>query len=143
MLKTCSNCQRSFTNTTRHKECGSCRTKKKRVPCPICQQPMKKSAKTCQGCLPRTQSSNPNWKSGKTYHKAGYCLVRCPDHPRSNKHTGYVLEHILVMEAKLGRPLLPSENVHHINGIKDDNRADNLELWLKPQPYKPELLHLP
>lgn len=45
-----------------------------------------------------------------------------------------VKEHTIVMENKIGRKLLPNENVHHINGVKDDNRPENLELWVKSQP---------
>lgn len=44
------------------------------------------------------------------------------------------MEHVYKMSCKLGRPLHKDETVHHINGVKDDNRLGNLELWSKNHP---------
>jgi hypothetical protein len=66
-----------------------------------------------------------NWRGGK--HIAnGYVFVWCPTHPAASR--GYVREHRLVMEKHLGRLLVSPEEIHHINGVKTDNRIKNLEL---------------
>ncbi|RTK95347.1 HNH endonuclease [Candidatus Saccharibacteria bacterium] len=76
----------------------------------------------------------PNYGKGR-YKKNGYVMVFAATHPKTfGKRSKYVLEHILVMEEHLGRYLEADENVHHRNGIKDDNRIENLELWIRPQP---------
>jgi hypothetical protein len=68
------------------------------------------------------------WK-GRLVDKDGYVLIHVKGHPNARKHTPYIFEHRLVMEESLGRFLAPDEVVHHINGVKDDNRIENLQLF--------------
>lgn len=72
---------------------------------------------------------NGNWKGGRVYNKNGYIMVCCPDHPNATLHGHYIVEHRLVMEKYLGRYLKSNEIIHHINGIRDDNRIENLFLY--------------
>lgn len=59
-------------------------------------------------------------------NRQGYVVEYSPDHPHASSRC--VLQHRLVMECVLGRILDPSEIVHHKNGVKTDNRPENLEL---------------
>ena len=105
------------------------------------------STKSC-GCLKvdtwseRNNSSknrgknHPRWKGGISYQD-GYKYLWTLDHPFRSKGKGlgrYVQEHRLVMEKHLGRYLTSEEKVHHKNGIRDDNRIENLELWTGNHP---------
>ncbi|MCY8243526.1 homing endonuclease associated repeat-containing protein [Bacillus haynesii] len=71
-----------------------------------------------------------NNKGGKRINEYGYIEVWKPEHPNADSK-GYVKEHRLVMSDYLGRPLFPWEDVHHKNGIKTDNRIENLEVLSK------------
>ena len=74
-------------------------------------------------------NKNSQWKGGrKTTSRSGYIRILKPKHPFADKR-GYVLEHRLAMEKSIGRYLKPEEIIHHINGIFDDNRIENLKLF--------------
>jgi HNH endonuclease len=129
MERRCTECGRWFQPSSRHLRCPACRSRD------LCQcgQPKQGKSATCANCRTVAGSSNGRWRGGRTRHKAGYLMLWAPSHPRSGKGQ-YVFEHILVMERILGRYLLPTESVHHRNGVRDDNRPENLELWTRPQP---------
>lgn len=110
-------------------------------------------AKVCMRCaaLGRnlTGEQNPRWKGGVRTDKDGYRYLSVPpEHPfiemagRVFIHGKYrysIVEHRLVMAEHLGRPLLPWELVHHLNGIKGDNRIQNLELLQFKKEHLPSM----
>ena len=89
-----------------------------------------------------TAQNNPSWKGGCWQQADGYVWKYAPTHPRAKSHGAHVFEHILVAEHTLGRYLTSQEVVHHINGIRNDNRPENLVVLtrathiLEHLPYK-------
>jgi len=99
----------------------------------------------------KTKKDCPNWKGGRISLE-GYINIYMPDHPcvKSNK---YISEHRLMMENWLknhnpenpylieiegykGKWLSPMAVIHHINGIKDDNRIENLMLFASNKEHR-------
>ena len=70
--------------------------------------------------------NHPAWTGGKIKNDKGYIKILAPNHPKNIY--GYYFEHRIIMEKHIGRYLESNEDVHHINGIKDDNRIENLEI---------------
>ena len=119
--------------------CGHCsqlrrnrtfENKNRRDSCPLCGELKTMKSDLCRSCEGKRRSefrlvrgeNNGNWKGGKTRHSSGYIQVRGTSERNSSP---YQLEHIQVWEAARG-PVPEGYQIHHINGIKDDNRLENL-----------------
>jgi len=91
-----------------------------------------KGTKSC-GCLKtelhklKIGPMSTRWKGGRSLDSHGYVVIRTDINTQR-------LEHHVVMEQIIGRKLCPSETVHHLNGIRSDNRSKNLELWASRHP---------
>lgn len=143
----CSICERSFyvlpgsKKRICSKECRSKSYKQHRLKltCPVCGKEfsLTKAAAAGRGAEPscsracdlirRTKNGIGREHNGRPVIKwsTGYLFLYEPDHPASFRN-GWLAEHRWVMEQHLGRQLTTEEHVHHINGVKDDNRIENL-----------------
>ena len=119
--KICGRCKRTFTPSSRHKCCPKCRAGKPNTPCQTCGK--KSWAGRCITCANKARTGTGTYRY---LNGGGYIETR--------KNGVRIMEHRVVMEESLGRELLPGETVHHKNGVRDDNRPENLELWVTCQP---------
>lgn len=101
--------------------------------CSSCGDPITNGSKTGM-CFPCVCMAKRATVPNRYLNATGYVMLTAHwDHPNANAR-GRILEHVKVMADALGRPLFPGENVHHKNGVRDDNRPENLELWVVSQP---------
>jgi len=120
---TCSDCGKEFWVTWRY-----FRKKGYEVKCPSCRNRQSSQLRS-------------RYRGGRTKTREGYILVKLrPDdffRPMAEKKSGYCMEHRLIMARHLNRCLLPWEIVHHRNGVRDDNRLDNLKLFPSQTQHTP------
>ena len=140
--KECRICHKHFTTPQPHTVyCPECHGQAKNAlasriyrqkhshPCLDCGKPVSPKAERCRSCShtqfgkEHRRESNPHWKGGKGYDSNGYIRLLKKDHPRAIN--GYIYEHLAVWEDANGE-LPKGYIIHHLNGIKHDNRLSNL-----------------
>lgn len=132
----CSNCQRVgllILNKT-DQLCTLCDRRKKEAADPSLIQRRREQTRKSNRKMRGTDVNAPIRRS-KGWWKTvqGYVMIFRPNHANA-RGTGCLNEHTFVMSESLGRPLTKDETVHHINGVRDDNRIENLELWSNSHP---------
>jgi hypothetical protein len=117
--------------------CNTCYRKKREDDDPIYKEKKRigkfKSRRKCRGQDPEAPLMKRKNGDG-SLDKNGYFQITRVGHPNCTSKSGRIAEHTFVMSEYLGRALRKNESVHHKNGIRNDNRIENLELWHKGQP---------
>lgn len=110
--------------------------------CPVCQEPFTRKGyfktQTCShrcGMIlsARKRTGRLRGTPGRIVQRGLYLREFSPDHPNKDRG-GYVAHHRRVMERHIGRYLEVWEKVHHRNGVKTDNRIENLEIVTHARP---------
>lgn len=123
--KFCSITCQGLARRTRPRECRNC-GKEIAV--------ITKNVKFCsEECLREGRIVHAKDVGTKRMDKNGYCYIKVPENYPYD-HLGWILEHRYVMQEKLGRKLIDNENVHHMDGNRENNDISNLELWNESQP---------
>ena len=134
-IRVCRHCQKEFTGAINAKWCSDCQRwaylqrqhrgyMAERHPCADCGQLCAGSSERCQLCENRRRSvelrgsRSPNWRGGRHQRKDGYVEIYVASGKR-------VAEHRLIWEDAHG-PLPQGYVIHHFNGVKNDNRLENL-----------------
>lgn len=137
-MRQCQACGRKLTRQMfgdvylwrRAKYCGMrCYQKAHRVkprPCPHCGKRFRPRTNNKQFCSVRCQYLASRRDGNRYLGCNGYWYIKARWHPASKDCRGYILEHRLIAERLLGRRLRAKESIHHCNGIKTDNRPENI-----------------
>ena len=144
-IRTCKVCNQDFESRAHNaKYCPNCRYEAYlahnrqnernlyRHPCPTCGVLIDRKSTLCHHCTIKKRGSRykglNRYRTGprkQSMKVNGYIKQYCPNHPYCDNH-GFVLCHRLIMETKIGCYLEKGEIIHHLNGIRDDNRPQNL-----------------
>jgi len=138
--KKCIRCNQEFPAKTQRQSYCSDECKRGTSTCQYCNKKFVVSKKAKgEFCSTECFYEQSTPTGSRILQDTGYVLVKVPKGtPKAKKYgtrsSNWMLEHRWVMQQKLGRALEAKENVHHINGKRDDNRPENLELWKRSQP---------